>query len=193
MFMHNGFISEFPKIKRKLQSLIRDEIFHHVQGNTDSEWAFALFLNHLKDPLQTTFHYSELRDALLNTIAVINNLSSTAGVENHSLLNFAVSDGENVVCTRYCNDIHHHPASLFYSFGTSFEFKEDKSSYKMIKQDNRTCIAIIASEPLTFERNDWNSVPANTMIVITNRMNIKLYKIPDNHHVFHNSKVEITG
>ena len=57
LFMHNGYISDFKKvsslvcisfivsqIKRKLQSLLRDDIYHFVQGSTDSEWIFALFL-----------------------------------------------------------------------------------------------------------------------------------------------------
>jgi len=32
--MHNGGISEFPLVKRKLQAVLSDEIFHVVQGNT---------------------------------------------------------------------------------------------------------------------------------------------------------------
>lgn len=66
-FMHNGGISDFHLIKRKLQSYIPDEIFDAVQGNTgsyfpprlklliitfiDSEWAFALFLSKGSDPI----------------------------------------------------------------------------------------------------------------------------------------------
>lgn len=33
-FMHNGGIAEFPKIKRKLQARLSDEVFDVVQGNT---------------------------------------------------------------------------------------------------------------------------------------------------------------
>jgi len=43
MFMHNGGISEFTAIKRRLQSLLRDDVFHQITGDTDSEHAFALF------------------------------------------------------------------------------------------------------------------------------------------------------
>jgi len=45
MFMHNGGIAEFHLIKRKLQSGLSDVAFDMVNGNTDSEWAFALFLS----------------------------------------------------------------------------------------------------------------------------------------------------
>ena len=44
-FMHNGGIEQFSKIKRRLQQQLPDEIFNVVNGNTDSEWSFALFLS----------------------------------------------------------------------------------------------------------------------------------------------------
>jgi glutamine amidotransferase len=43
--MHNGGIASFHLIKRKLQSSLSDELFSVPQGNTDSEWSFALFLS----------------------------------------------------------------------------------------------------------------------------------------------------
>ncbi|KAJ1669833.1 glutamine amidotransferase subunit, partial [Spiromyces aspiralis] len=45
MWMHNGLIGEFPRIKRQLQASLKDEIFLSIQGSTDSEHAFAVFLN----------------------------------------------------------------------------------------------------------------------------------------------------
>lgn len=48
MWMHNGGIAEFEKIKRKLQNFLPEELYLFVQGNTDSEWAFALFLSFVK-------------------------------------------------------------------------------------------------------------------------------------------------
>jgi hypothetical protein len=42
-----GNIADFNKIKRKLQSHLSDELFLFPAGNTDSEWAFALFLQQL--------------------------------------------------------------------------------------------------------------------------------------------------
>ena len=43
--MHYGSIEQFPRIKRRLQAELPDEIFNVVNGNTDSEWSFALFLS----------------------------------------------------------------------------------------------------------------------------------------------------
>jgi glutamine amidotransferase len=48
MWMHNGGIAEFERMKRKLQDSLPEELFLFPQGNTDSEWAFALFLSFVK-------------------------------------------------------------------------------------------------------------------------------------------------
>lgn len=45
MWMHNGEISEFPKIKRALQASLPEELFLYPSGYTDSEWAFMVFLS----------------------------------------------------------------------------------------------------------------------------------------------------
>lgn len=37
--MHNGGIAEFPKIKRRLQSYLPDDIFNMVTGNTGAKVA----------------------------------------------------------------------------------------------------------------------------------------------------------
>lgn len=53
IWMHNGCIADFHKIKRRLQNDLSDEMFSVPQGNTDSEWSFALFLDQLA---QVTSH-----------------------------------------------------------------------------------------------------------------------------------------
>ena len=44
MFMHNGDIPVFPSIKRKMMMLFPEHIFATIQGSTDSEFCFCLFL-----------------------------------------------------------------------------------------------------------------------------------------------------
>ena len=44
--MHNGGIAEFPKIKRKLQARLPDELFNFVTGNTGD---YHLFLVVVRD------------------------------------------------------------------------------------------------------------------------------------------------
>ncbi|KAL4401198.1 glutamine amidotransferase subunit [Malassezia pachydermatis] len=85
MWMHNGQISQFAKIKRRLLAALPEPLFLFPQGHTDSEFAFALFLSHIKDPKSSDeFSYQELKDAMLQTIRDINTWSKEAGVDEVS-------------------------------------------------------------------------------------------------------------
>jgi len=49
LWMHNGSIEGFSRIKRRLRESLPDPLYDAVQGTTDSEHAFALFLSFLAD------------------------------------------------------------------------------------------------------------------------------------------------
>lgn len=178
MFMHNGGIGCFKQIKRRLAMSLNEQWFTLVQGSTDSEWAFALFLDSLDkagvspdaEPGAGGFGHSVLRKAILTTIERINGfIRDVVGEDNmgnedsRSLLNFAVTDGSSVVCTRYVSSTTDEAASLFFSSGTSWKqlksttadaglaVDEDRN-YVMERRDKGSDIVLVASEPLTFER-----------------------------------------
>ncbi|KAI8053871.1 nucleophile aminohydrolase [Syncephalis plumigaleata] len=180
MWMHNGNIAQFGRIKRRLQASLRDELYNFVQGNTDSEWSFALFLNQLDDPENGPFTPEILHKAMERTIALINEWLDEENINEISLMNFAVTDGETVVCSRYITDAQYEGASLYFSSGTRFESYKP-GHYRMIKADKREDIVVIASEPLTFERTDWLTIPSNTIVVITPSLNVLLYPIKDKY------------
>lgn len=168
MWMHNGGIGGWTHVKRRLAASLADRWFMSVQGSTDSEWAFALFLDSFEkaghdpsaDPGEKGFGHTNLRNAMLKTIERINDFTSTMPhdykpTEAVSLLNFAVTDGHSVVCSRYVGSKTEEAASLFFSSGTSWkapEGDEHKGQYKMERRDKGADIVLVASEPLTFER-----------------------------------------
>jgi glutamine amidotransferase len=166
MFMHNGGIGNWRQIKRRLATSLKDQWFMGVQGSTDSEWAFALFLDCMdrmghspdQDPGPTGFGHTVLRQALLRTIERINEFIREVSDENQpqsedsrSLLNFAVTDGHSVVCTRYVSSATDEAASLFFSSGTSWT-DQGHGEFNMERRDKGSDIVLVASEPLTFER-----------------------------------------
>lgn len=129
-----------------------------------------------------------LRKALLKTIerinALIKEVVGEQGVgeeDSRSLLNFAVTDGVSVVCSRYVSSTKDEAASLFFSSGTSWkelggdahrgaaaaaasvgsddgsstggvESEDRERNYVMERRDKGSDIVLVASEPLTFER-----------------------------------------
>jgi glutamine amidotransferase len=168
MFMHNGGIGAWKHVKRRLAASLKDEWFIFVQGGTDSEWAFALFLDSMSKmgynpskPPPNGFAHTVLRKAILETIRRINKFIAEIPEEcreedTRSLLNFAVTDGVSVVCTRYVSSTTDEAASLFWSSGTNWRENSDaggqKGDYKMERRDKGADIVLVASEPLTFER-----------------------------------------
>ncbi|KAK9720613.1 glutamine amidotransferase subunit [Basidiobolus ranarum] len=181
MWMHNGNISGFDQIRRKLLATLADEVFNFVQGTTDSECAFALFLNQLENPESPYHTPEELKEAMLQMIALLNKWTREVGVTEPSLMNFAVTDGRTVICTRYISSATQEAASLYFSSGTRFESYKP-GHYRMIKSDKREDIVVVASEPLTFEQADWITIPTNTLVVITPRFNVLLYPIKDENY-----------
>jgi hypothetical protein len=73
------------------------------------------------DPKSVSFPYTLLKETMLQTIKRIRELCIQAGISEPSLLNFAVTDGQSVVATRYVNSSTDEAASLYFSTGTSFE------------------------------------------------------------------------
>ncbi|KAF2126361.1 N-terminal nucleophile aminohydrolase [Dothidotthia symphoricarpi CBS 119687] len=202
MFMHNGGIGCFKGIKRRLALSLNEQWFTLVQGSTDSEWAFALFLDCLdkagispdSEPGKGGFGHTVLRKAMLKTIERINEFirdfvgeDGMGSEDSRSLLNFAVTDGESVVCTRYVSSKTDEAASLFFSSGTSWkELKgeqkdadsEDRRDYVMERRDKGSDIVLVASEPLTFERDNWVTVPTNSTLTIS-KQTVMIHPIID--------------
>lgn len=211
MWMHNGGIGGWKLgVKRKLVTAIGDRWFEGVGGSTDSEWAFALFLDSLEGlgidaddegKQRAGFGHTVLRKAMLRTIERINGFIGDLPEEvrlagdTRSLLNFAVTDGKSVVCTRYVSSKTDEAASLFFSSGTSWREqpsslgsgggsatpKPGKGEYKMERRDKGADIVLVASEPLTFERDNWVTVPTNSVLTIHNQT-VLLHPILDEYY-----------
>ncbi|EGW29853.1 uncharacterized protein SPAPADRAFT_63470 [Spathaspora passalidarum NRRL Y-27907] len=183
MFMHNGGVSEFSKIKKKLVNHIEDRFFLLIQGGTDSECCFALFVDTLYkmgyDPedITTTFSHVILRQALLTTIELIKTWQCEV-TSDPSLLNFAATDGESVVISRYITSKSDEAASLHFSTGSKF-FEYQPGLFKMERLNRSQDVIFVASEPLTFERGDWMCVPTNTVVTITNNNTVLVHPIMD--------------
>ncbi|KAK4103888.1 N-terminal nucleophile aminohydrolase [Parathielavia hyrcaniae] len=199
MWMHNGGLGGWKQIKRRLGERLADKWYLGVVGGTDSEWAFALFLDTLErmghDPSsqpEKGFGPTVLRKAMLKTIARINELIDNIpesvvhaeSVDTRSLLNFAVSDGHTIICTRYISSSSDEAASLYYSSGTLWETRAPmpgSRDYQMERSDKGADVVLVASEPLTFERENWINVPTNSILTIHNQT-VMVHPIMDQYY-----------
>ncbi len=196
MWMHNGNIGGWKYVKQALAFSVDLDWFNGVQGSTDSEWAFALFLDVMKrnghdpdaDAQDGGFGHVILREAMLETIKRINKLitdiptKDREGLDTRSLLNFAVADGDTVVCTRYVSSATDEAASLYFSSGTSWREEGGKGNYKMERRDKGADIVLVASEPLTFERGMCCFLQPSVHLILT--LNRQYYVLAANAPLF---------
>lgn len=177
MWMHNGMIADFHLIKKKIINYLSDDIFNLVQGTTDSEYCFVLFLEVLFSMVGVKFKPTEdkiipaattqiqncspmvLKDAMIKTINLLNQWTRESKSTNSSMMNFCITDGKTVVASRYANFTHGFAASLFFSSGTKFQRNPAKQgSFMMAQADRRQMCHIISSEPVTVDTDDWVTV-----------------------------------
>ncbi|KDD72798.1 hypothetical protein H632_c2885p0, partial [Helicosporidium sp. ATCC 50920] len=121
LFMHNGVVAGFMRLRRALLARFSDAVYNTVQSfHSDSAVSFALFLNCLPD-LTSVHPPKVLLRALEDAIATIREVQAEVGITATSLLNFVVSDGATMVATRYVSAPGEEPASLYYAEGGGFD------------------------------------------------------------------------
>ena len=166
-FMHNGEIHNFIAIKRHLRRLLDDDIYNSIKGETDSEHFFALFLQLAKgrDLNQLTVVGEVLRETMQRIDELLKEFSS----KGTSYYNLCLTDGRRLAATRFCTNPKRKPESLHYLveyvFSTQgvWEKKEEKAAY-----------LVVSSEKLNDLNEGWETVPAQSMLLVDEQKNIQL-------------------
>ena len=174
LWMHNGGVPQFDKIKRRLRASLKDDLYNLIQGTTDSEHAFAVFLNQLPEHLRD-YSLDVLAQTMKATIQQLNAWCEEAGITEPSYYNFAVTDGQRVLATRYVSDPTRDPASLYYSYGTKYECRNGVC--RMVQAEEHERAVIIASEPLTDVNEDWRPVLKNHLLLVTPELRVEFLSI----------------
>jgi glutamine amidotransferase len=164
LWLHNGRIHGFQRIKRRLCDHLDDAEYDAIQGTTDSEHAFALFLHELGSA-EDEYEAEQLLDAMRRMVRIIERWLEDADPDAPSRLNFAVTDGHNLVATRYVTGDGARPESLYVAQGERLEVHDGK--YRMGSSGSGKGSVIVASEPLTEVQDDWHAVPVNHAVTVT--------------------------
>jgi glutamine amidotransferase len=173
---HNGGLVDFDKMKFALADKCDEDFKLQVEGNTDSEWIYALLLSKLKDA-SGSHPAEELADATLETLTEIKQLRDVNGINTHSAANLVISDGSNMIATCFTYDfgcydglitnavLNPEMHSLWYSVGSRFGCFDNQ--WAMAKEgDHGYTSMVLASEPLTKDVSSWMELQKYTMLVI---------------------------
>ncbi len=168
MFMHNGTVFGFEKIRRSLRRQLSDETYEMVKGTTDSEHIFGLFADRVADFTEPTL--DNLAESLIGAIGDIEKLKSDAGIDTPSTLNLVLSDGSRMVATRYVtrgDDSN----SLYFASAGQYSCIEG-----VCHMDEGEDAFLVVSEPLDGSQT-WQRVVNNHMILVDEHKQVLLRSI----------------
>jgi predicted glutamine amidotransferase len=154
LWMHNGFLDGFAKVKRDLTVAVDPELYPEIEGTTDSELMFHLALTFgLED---------DPPKAVARTIGLVESVGHEHGVEFPFQGTIATSDGERVWAFRYSSE--GKSRSLFFSTDvrTLRALYPDNEQLRDLGDESR----LVVSEPLGDLPGAWNEVPESSYGVI---------------------------
>jgi predicted glutamine amidotransferase len=154
LWMHNGFLDGFAKVKRDLTVAVDPELYPEIEGTTDSELMFHLALTFglEDDPPQ----------AVARTIGLVESVGHEHGVEFPFQGTIATSDGECIWAFRYSSE--GTSRSLFFSTDvrTLRALYPENELLRDLGDESR----LVVSEPLGDLPGAWNEVPEASYGVI---------------------------
>jgi predicted glutamine amidotransferase len=104
LFMHNGFVGGWSRLRRQVEALIPDELYPARIGTTDSEAIFLAIMGAgIDDPLAATERTLGRLTALVNASEAADRLRFTAAMSNGQDLyafRYAVNDRANTLYYR---------------------------------------------------------------------------------------------
>lgn len=172
MLMHNGGIANFMAVKRHLRHLLDDDIYNWIQGETDSEHLFALFLQLAKGndltKLDVVAHVLEI--TLKRILALVKEFSGSKS--EASYFNICLTNGRRIWAMRFCSDKNSRPETMHYSVGK--QFIEKAGRFHMQPSLGSPGSFLLASEKLTTFHTEWHDVPPNHMIIVDTDLIIQL-------------------
>ncbi len=154
LWMHNGLIRDFHRVKRELVLAVDPELYPEIQGSTDSETFFylALTLGLEDDPPA----------AVAQAVGLIEATGRRLGVEQPIQMTVATTDGESIWAFRYSSE--GESRSLFFSTDLQAlkQLYPDDTRLGGLDDESR----LVVSEPLGDLPGAWNEVPESSYGVI---------------------------
>ena len=156
LFVHNGLIRGFEKLKRQLVTTLTEELFLSMTGSTDSEVMFLLALHFGLE--------EDVCEGVARMTGYIEHVGREAGVEDPLQMTLGIADGKMLYAVRYSSE--RDSRTLFHS--TSKDNLKDfmrPEDYSRLAAFSGDAIAIV-SEPLSDMPHAWHEIPESTFVTV---------------------------
>jgi predicted glutamine amidotransferase len=154
LFMHNGLVREFARVRRDLLLAIHPALIPEIEGSSDSEVLFhlALTFDLEEDPVA----------ALERTAGFVEEVAEEHEVEEPLQMSVAVTDGERIFAARYSSE--GRSRSLHFSTDAR-ALKEQYPEIEELQALSDEARAVV-SEPLGDLVGAWNEVPESSIGIV---------------------------
>lgn len=147
LFMHNGFVGDWNRLRRRVESFIPDEVYPARLGTTDSE---AVFLAVMGAGIEIS--------PVAATLRILQHLTSMLGENGRKdsmRFTAALANGRDLYAFRYAvNDA----ANTLY-------FRTSGSN------------VVVVSEPLDEDHASWKAVPENAVLIAEAGKPVEIFPI----------------
>jgi predicted glutamine amidotransferase len=154
LWMHNGLIRDFARVRRELLLTVDESLFPSIEGTTDSEAMFFLALTFRleDDPVA----------AVERMVARVEETGRRHGIEHPIQMTVATTDGETTWAFRYSSE----GASRSLYFSTRMDTLKTlyPESEELARLSDET--RVVVSEPLGDLAGAWNEVPESHVGIV---------------------------
>ena len=154
LWVHNGLVRDFPRLKRDLALAVDESLYSSIQGSTDSELLFylAITLGLEDDP----------PGAVERMVGLVEEAGRRHGTEHPLQMTIGTTDGKSVWAFRYSSE--RRSRSLYFSTDvrTLREMYPERPRLQEVSDETR----IIVSEPIVELAGAWNEVPESSYGVV---------------------------
>jgi predicted glutamine amidotransferase len=150
LFMHNGFVGDFPRVKRDLALAVDESLYPEVAGQADTELLFYLALTFgLED---------DPPEAVARAIGLVERVGYAKGVKYPFQGTIATTDGERIWVFRYSSEGKSRSLFVTSSVPVLRELYPDLPVLAEVSDTTR----LVVSEPIGDVPGAWNEVPESS-------------------------------
>ncbi|MFC1564046.1 class II glutamine amidotransferase [candidate division KSB1 bacterium] len=177
LFAHSGTIHQFRKVKSRIIRKLPIAYKKQIQGNTDSEYCFYLYLSMLRGEGGIKKGESSLTasvEGLKNFGTVLTDIFEEAEVQKDPELNLLISNGNYLLAARYGKPLYYFiQDNGGDSAELNFYFKETNVQFNIISSESSNKFIVISSQ-MNNDIDIWREIPDKSVLSVDADLNIKV-------------------
>ena len=158
IFVHNGVIREFSRVRRRLLHELDEDHFRGLHGATDSELMFMLALQFglADDPA----------GGIARMVSFVERIGWDADVQYPMQMTLGIADGQRLYAVRYSSE--GESRTLYHSKELAALEQQINPRQQALLEAMSTSARAVVSEPLSELHQFWEPIPESSFVIVEN-------------------------